>query len=68
MERGAEPAPADEVGAGGHRSGEVDLDDGEVPDQPEQVGGPRLGEQLRPDRDPSRLLGRQHARRSGGTA
>ena len=51
----AQPAPADQVGARRDRRGEVDLHRGQLPHHLEQVRRPGRVEQLRADRDPSRL-------------
>ena len=49
--RRAEAAPGDEVGAGRDRRGRVDLQQGQLPHDREQVGRPGCVEQLRAHRD-----------------
>ena len=49
--RGAEAAPGDEVGVGRDGGGRVDLQQGQLLDDPKQVGRARRVEQLRAHRD-----------------
>ncbi len=54
--RTAHPRPDDEVGARRDRGGRVELEEGQVAHDLEQVGRPRRIEQLGADRDPPRLF------------
>jgi hypothetical protein len=56
---GPHPAPQHEIGTGRHRRRLVHLQQGQGPDDVEQVGLRGVVEQLGPDRDPTRLSARE---------